>query len=102
MRVLCVDDLQFKEFQDLPDDDYAVLSHVWGDAEICHLDMKGWSQSEPFSIAEKDEASAKAEDKRAKTASSISGMTPAASTNQIILKVRLGGKNYSKLCVNQG
>jgi|SRR5690242_1959579 len=59
MRVLCVDDLQLKEFQDLPDDDYAVLSHVWGDAEISQLDMKGWFQSEHFSIAGGDGASAK-------------------------------------------
>ncbi|KAJ4992315.1 hypothetical protein SVAN01_02334 [Stagonosporopsis vannaccii] len=59
MRVLCVKDLKFKEFHDMPKDDYAILSHVWGDKEISYNDMKSWSKSEPFSIAGKENASAK-------------------------------------------
>ena len=34
MRVLRVDDLRFEEFPGLPDELYAILSHVWGKHEI--------------------------------------------------------------------
>lgn len=39
MRVLRVDDLRFKEFPDLPDKPYAILSHVWGEREITFQDL---------------------------------------------------------------
>ena len=61
MRVLHVDDLQFVEFPGLPDEDYAILSHVWGHKEITYQDMLNNVQTGTFLVPGKEEASAKLE-----------------------------------------
>lgn len=67
MRVLCVSDLQFREFPGLPDGKYAILSHVWGTAEISYKDMKDYGPSTlPFHSEDKETAARKLEGCRAK------------------------------------
>jgi len=40
MRVLDTGTLEFREFPDLPDKPYAILSHRWGQAEITYKDYR--------------------------------------------------------------
>lgn len=61
MRVLHVEDLRFEDFPGLPDDPYAILSHIWSCNEITYQQVINKIQAQRLCIPAQEEASAKFE-----------------------------------------